>query len=251
MATGLDIPPALLDRHATLLAEELAAGACLLLDKPSGPTSFAMVALLRRLSGVRKVGHAGTLDPFASGLLILLAGPATRWQDRLMGQDKRYHITLRLGCESDSHDRTGQPATPGGGSLPGRAQVEAALAAFRGEGLQVPPMHSAIQIGGKRLYQLARKGLSVERAPRPVVARSLELTGWAPPLVELELHCGKGYYVRSLARDLGRLLGCGAWVEELRRTAIGDHLVERAWRPEELRQRLRPQGSGMEAMRED
>jgi tRNA pseudouridine55 synthase len=251
MPTGRDIPPALLDRHALLSAESLADGACLLLDKPTGPSSFAMVALLRRLCGVRKVGHAGTLDPFASGLLLLLTGPATRWQDHMMGQDKRYRATLRLGCESDSHDRTGVATSTSGGPLPGREDVEAALSAFRGEGLQVPPMHSAIQIGGKRLYQLARKGITVERTPRPVVAHALELVDWAPPLVELELHCGKGYYVRSLARDLGRVLGCGAWVEDLRRTAIGDHLVENAWRPEELRERLRPQGSGTEVTRED
>jgi len=251
MATGRDNPPTRVDRRAPLTAERLAAGALLPLDKPSGPSSFAMVALLRRLAGVRKVGHAGTLDPFASGLLLLLTGPATRRQDELMGQDKRYHVTLRLGRVSDSHDRTGRPGPDHAGPLPGREVLEAALPAFRGEGEQVPPMFSAIHVGGKRLYQLARKGQTVERAPRPVVVHSLELAGWDPPLAELELHCGKGYYVRSLVRDLGRALGCGAWVEELRRTAIGEFQVEDAWRPEELRRELRPMREGTEAAGED
>ena len=251
MATGRDIPPALVDRRARLAADTLAAGALLPLDKPSGPSSFAMVALLRRLSGVRKVGHAGTLDPFADGLLLLLTGPATRRQDQLMGGDKRYRVTLRLGRESDSHDRTGTPGPAHDGPLPGREALEAALPAFGGEGEQIPPMFSAIHVGGKRLYQLARQGRTVERAPRPVVVHSLELTGWAPPLAELELHCGKGYYVRSLVRDLGRVLGCGAWVEELRRTAIGDISVESAWRPEELRRELATRREGTEAAGED
>jgi tRNA pseudouridine55 synthase len=251
MATGRDIPPIRLDRRAPLTAERLTAGALLPLDKPSGPSSFAMVALLRRLSGVRKVGHAGTLDPFASGLLLLLTGPATRRQDELMGQDKRYHVTLRLGRGSDSHDRTGAPGPAFEGPLPGREALEAALPAFRGAGEQIPPMFSALHVGGKRLYQLARKGQTVERTPRPVVVHTLELAGWDPPLVELELHCGKGYYVRSLARDLGRVLGCGAWVEELRRTAIGEFRVEDAWRSEELRRELQPRREETEAAGED
>lgn len=251
MATGRHIPPTRVDRRDRLAADTLAAGALLPLDKPSGPSSFAMVALLRRLSGVRKVGHAGTLDPFASGLLLLLTGPATRRQDAWMGMDKRYHVTVRLGRTSDSHDRTGRPGPVHAGPLPDREALEAALPAFIGEGEQIPPMFSAIHVGGKRLYQLAREGKTVERAPRPVVVHSLGLAGWDPPLAELELHCGKGYYVRSLVRDLGRVLGCGAWVEELRRTAIGEFAVADAWRPEELRRELAPRREETEAAGED
>lgn len=233
--------PALLDRSVTPTVEQLAAGCLLLLDKPSGPTSFTMVNVLRKLIGIRRIGHAGTLDPFASGLLILLTGPATRWQNSVMGSDKRYRIRLRLGQESDSHDRTGILAAPSEAELPDLAAIESALAGFRGEQEQIPPMHSAVQIDGKRLYLLARKGIKVERPPRLVTAHELRLLGWQAPWLELDLHCSKGYYVRSLARDLGRRLGCGALVEELRRTRIGGYEVERAWGVEELKEHLRAQ----------
>ncbi|MFA7332335.1 MAG: tRNA pseudouridine(55) synthase TruB [Candidatus Delongbacteria bacterium] len=239
MDSGQNSGPALLDRQATPTPGILAAGCILLLDKPVGPTSFAMVAMLRRLSGIRRIGHAGTLDPFASGLLILLTAAATRWQDTVMGADKRYWMRLRLGAESDSHDRTGKLHDGPGGPLPSLAEIEAALPEFRGELEQIPPMHSAVSIDGKRLYRLAHKGLVVERPPRHVVAHELTLLGWDPPFLELDLHCGKGFYVRSLARDLGRRLGCGALVEELRRTRIGGYEVARAWSVEELEERLK------------
>jgi tRNA pseudouridine55 synthase len=210
-------------------------GCIVLVDKPIGPPSFPMVALLRRLCGVKKVGHAGTLDPFASGLLILLTGGACRQQDRFMAGSKRYRALLRLGQESDSHDRTGQFAPPWEGDYPAREAMEALLPSYTGEIQQVPPMHSAIQVDGKRMYHLARKGKSVDLPPRSVLVHSLELLGWDPPFVELDLHCGKGFYVRSLARDLGRALGCGALVEELRRTGIGEFRVEEALDPTALK----------------
>ncbi len=215
--------------------ELLAQGAILLADKPDGKSSFWLVRLLRALSKVKKIGHAGTLDPFATGLVILLIGKnATRLQDEVMGGDKRYRVRLRLGAESDSHDRTGSIVASHAGPLPDREAFEAALPDFRGEQQQIPPMFSAISIGGKRLYKLARKGETIVREPRPVLVHSLELLAWDPPYAELDLRCAKGYYVRSLARDLGRLLGCGALVEELRRLESGSYSVENAFSREGL-----------------
>jgi tRNA pseudouridine55 synthase len=229
---------------ARLEGARLAQGALLLIDKPSGPTSFDMVALLRRLSGVRRIGHAGTLDPFATGLLLLLTGPATRLQDGFLGADKGYLARLRLGAESDSHDRTGT-ILEHGGPLPAPARIEEALAAFRGEIDQVPPMHSAIKIGGRRLYKAARRGETVERPPRRVRIDRLELLAVDGACIDLEIACGKGTYIRSLARDLGAMLGCGALVEDLRRTASGEYRVERALGVEQLRERFRSGGDGV------
>lgn len=218
--------------------EELAAGALLLLDKPDGPTSFGVVARVRRLTGVKKVGHAGTLDPFATGLLLVLVGKATRLQDGYLGADKGYRARLRLGASSDTHDRTGR-VDESGRPLPSREEIEAALAAFRGEIEQVPPMHSAIKIDGRRLYKAARRGETVERPPRAVRVDRLEILALDGPFLDLDIGCGKGTYVRSLARDLGEVLGCGALVEELRRTASGEHRVEDAIDLAELERRLR------------
>lgn len=230
--------------------DTFSSGCIVLMDKPIGPPSFPMVALLRRLCGVKKVGHAGTLDPFASGLLILLTGGACRQQDRYMAGSKRYRARLRLGQESDSHDRTGQWAPPWEGPLPSRQEVEARLPEFTGSIQQVPPMHSAIQVNGKRMYHLARKGRSVELPPREVQVHEVQVAGWDPPFVDLDLHCGKGFYVRSLARDLGRVLGCGALVEELRRTGIGEFRVEEALDPPALRALFQPQEDRVVAMNE-
>jgi tRNA pseudouridine55 synthase len=225
----------LLERSSPPPPPGLFADGCLvLMDKPAGPGTFTLVTLLRRLSRVKRVGHAGTLDPFASGLVVLLCGPACRRQDEVMGADKRYAALLRLGQESDSHDRTGRLAEPSAEALPPLERILAELPRFTGEIDQVPPMHSAVQIDGKRLYTLARKGISVERPPRRVQIRELACLSWRPPFLELDIQCGKGMYVRSLARDLGRVLGCGALVEELRRTRIGAYDVERALTPDGL-----------------
>lgn len=227
---------------ARLERARLAGGALLLIDKPDGPTSFGVVARVRRLAGVKKVGHAGTLDPFATGLLLVLVGKATRLQDGFLGADKRYLARLRLGATSDSHDRTGK-VVECDGPLPDRAAVEAALVAFRGEIEQIPPMHSAIKIGGRRLYKAARRGETVERPPRSVRVDRLDLLACEGPFVDLDIACSKGTYVRSLARDLGEALGCGALVEELRRTASGEHRVEDAITLAELERRLAPEAA--------
>jgi tRNA pseudouridine55 synthase len=224
--------------------ELLAQGALLLADKPDGKSSFWLVRLLRALSKVKKIGHAGTLDPFATGLVILLIGKnATRLQAEVMAGDKRYLARLRLGVESDSHDRTGSIVASHAGPLPDRQTFEKLLPDYRGEQQQIPPMFSAISVGGKRLYKLARKGETVVREPRPVMVHSLDLVTWDPPYVELDLRCAKGYYVRSLARDLGRALGCGALLEDLRRLESGSYSVENALSREGLEELFAVKGS--------
>ncbi len=191
----------------------------LCLDKPPEMTSFACCAVFRRLLGTKKIGHAGTLDPMATGVLPLLAGHATRALELLPVHDKRYHATLRFGFVSDTLDVWGAVEETGA-SLPALSDIEAALPAFRGAIRQVPPMTSALKKDGVRLYELARQGIEIEREARPVTIHSLELLDYDPAAGELTLdcHCSKGTYIRSLCDDLGRVLGCGAVMTGLRRT---------------------------------
>ncbi|MBR5523923.1 MAG: tRNA pseudouridine(55) synthase TruB [Clostridia bacterium] len=191
----------------------------LCIDKPEGMTSFLCVAVVRRLLGVKKVGHAGTLDPNATGVLPLLVGRATKTLDRLPVHDKSYTATLRFGAVSDTLDIWGT-VTETGAPLPTRAAIEAALPAFRGEILQVPPMTSALKKDGVRLYELARQGIEIEREARPVTIYALDLLDYneAEGILTLHCHCSKGTYIRTLCDDLGRMLGCGAVMTALRRT---------------------------------
>ncbi len=192
----------------------------LLLDKPSGPTSHDMVYAVRRGAGLKRVGHAGTLDPLATGLLVMCLGSATRLSEYLAGKDKRYTATVRLGQTTTTYDSQGE-VTAASASLPTGAQVEAALADFRGPQMQTPPAYSAIKRGGQKAYEMARRGEAVYLAPRPVTILSLELTQWSGNECILEVHCSAGTYIRSLAHDLGKRLGCGAHLSALRRTASG------------------------------
>jgi tRNA pseudouridine55 synthase len=198
--------------------------AVLLVDKPAGPTSFGCVARVRGALGGRrvKVGHAGTLDPFATGLLALLVGRATRLAPYLVGLDKRYSAVVQFGIRSDTGDPEGV-LEPGDGPLPDAAALAAACAELTGTIAQVPPTTSAIKVGGQRAYALARAGEDVEMPVREVVVHALEIVSYdaASGRAELDIHCSKGTYVRSLARDLGDALGCGAYCAELRRSAIG------------------------------
>jgi len=202
-----------------------------LVDKPAGPTSFGCVAKVRGALGGRKVkvGHAGTLDPFATGLLALLVGRATRLAPYLVGLDKRYRTTLQLGVRSDTGDTEGT-LEPGDGPLPDAAGLALACAGFVGTISQVPPATSAIKIDGKRAYALARAGVAVEMPAREVQVHALDVVGYDPELgrAVIDVRCSKGTYVRSLARDLGDALGCGAYCAELQRTAIGHLTLERA-----------------------
>ncbi len=197
------------------------------LDKPSGPTSHDLVAAVRRGARVKKVGHAGTLDPMATGVLVLCLGPATRLSEYVMRSRKVYRARVHFGVVTDTYDAQGK-VTARNEALPSREAVEAALAGFRGEILQVPPMYSALKRGGRKLYELARAGQQVERPPRAVTVYRLELLDWQPPFAALEVECSPGTYVRSLAHDLGQTLGCGAHLAALQRCASGRFRVEEA-----------------------
>jgi tRNA pseudouridine55 synthase len=205
--------------------------AVLLVDKPAGPTSFGCVARVRGALGGRKVkvGHAGTLDPFATGLLALLVGRATKLAPYLVGLDKRYRTVVQLGVRSDTGDPEGT-LEPGVAPLPAAGELARACAELTGVISQVPPSTSAIKIDGKRAYALARAGVAVEMPAREVVVHALDVLSYdaATGRVVLDVHCSKGTYVRALARDLGDALACGAYCAELRRLAIGHLSAERA-----------------------
>ena len=211
----------------------------LVVAKEPGFTSHDVVALVRRLSGTRKAGHGGTLDPFASGVLPVFLGLGTRVVEYHMGDDKAYRATVCFGATSETDDRDGE-LSPGVGPVPNRAAVEAALAEFRGPILQRPPDYSALKVGGRRAYDLARQGTPAELAPRAVVIRRLDFIEWddsdpSRPAVTLEVECGAGTYIRSLARDLGERLGCGAYLGALVRTASGPFGLAAAHSLDEIR----------------
>lgn len=199
-----------------------------LIDKPQGFTSFDAVAVMRGVAGTKKVGHTGTLDPMATGVLPILIGRATKLLDLLPEQNKRYTATIRLGEETDTLDITGRVVRTTGLFAP-HQEVAAVLNTFQGSQMQVPPMYSAVQKNGQRLYDLARKGLEVEREARPVTIHSIAMTACRPDKREYDLDvlCSKGTYIRSLCHDLGRALGCGAVLAALRRTeACGFNLTQ-------------------------
>ena len=204
------------------------------LNKPAGPTSMDMVRQIKRLTGVRKTGHGGTLDPIASGVLPICLGQATRLMSYLVDSTKVYEARLRLGVATDTFDSTGAVTGTADPSGVTREAFEAAMEDFRGPLLQVPPMYSALKKGGERLYELARAGVDVEREPRPVEVMRLELKDWAHPEATIEVECGRGLYVRSLAHDLGQALGCGAHLTGLVRLRAGPFSVDDAVTLEEL-----------------
>jgi tRNA pseudouridine55 synthase len=199
----------------------------LLIDKPSGPTSHDIVAAVRRLSGIRRVGHTGTLDPLATGLLAICVGRATRLAEYMSGHRKSYETTIRIGQETTTYDAEGEIVVERQVSV-SEEEIATALEAFRGEITQVPPLYSAVKIDGKPLYRLAREGVEIEPPARTVTIFELDPVAWSEPLLELRLTCSSGTYVRSLAHDLGRELDCGGHVSALRRTAIGSFTVEEA-----------------------
>ena len=198
------------------------------INKPCGVTSFSIVKLVRRLTGVKRVGHAGTLDPIADGVLPICLGHATRIVEYLVGAPKVYAATVRLGAATDTYDSEGAVTETGDWSSVTQEQVQAALAGFIGAIQQLPPMYSALKFKGQPLYRYAREGKSVPRAARTVNVYRLELRSFAPPLVELYMEVGRGAYVRSLAHDLGERLGCHGHLEQLTRVRTGPFDVERA-----------------------
>ncbi len=200
----------------------------LLVDKPRGWTSHDVVAAVRGRFRLRKVGHGGTLDPMATGLLVLLIGRATRLSDRFMNADKAYEGVFRLGVETDTEDADGTVTAERDPSGVTEEAVRAALARRTGDIWQVPPMISAIKRAGQPLYKLARRGQVVEREPRLIHIYEFSLLEFALPRVRFRLRCTKGTYVRTLCADVGRELGCGAFLEELTRTHSGELALEDA-----------------------
>lgn len=193
----------------------------LLVDKPVGPTSHDIVHQIRKRFRIEKVGHGGTLDPNATGLLLILLGKGTKLSEQLMGSDKSYTGVMRLGRTTDSQDCDGKTLEEKPWDAVTREDVEKQMAALEGDLFQTPPMVSAIKVEGVPLYKLARKGQEVERKPRFVHIYKLAMTEWAPPLVTFDVSCTKGTYVRTLAHDIGQTLGCGACLDALRRTRSG------------------------------
>lgn len=195
-------------------------------DKPEGPTSHDVVAAARRALGLRRIGHTGTLDPFATGLLLLCLGPSTRLAEYLTALPKSYSATLRLGVATDTDDCTGEVvSTSDAWRTLTREQVEAALRLQVGEILQRPPSYSAKKVEGERMYAAARRGVAVEREPVAVTIRAIRVLRYDPPEVDLEVDCESGTYIRAIARDAGEALGVGGHLTRLRRTRVGDHAV--------------------------
>ena len=192
----------------------------LLVNKPRGKTSFSLVGALRRLSRIKKIGHAGTLDPFATGVMVMLVGREyTRLSDQFLGSSKEYIAKVHLGIATDTFDCDGQEVSTSP-NIPLLSDIETALLHFQGEIEQLPPMYSAKKINGQKLYDLARKGQTVERKTCKVTLET-ELLSYAYPYLELRVSCSKGTYIRSIADDLGRMLGSGAHLSELKRTRSG------------------------------
>lgn len=206
----------------------------LVIDKPAGISSHDVVNRVRRILGTRKVGHTGTLDPFATGVLPIAVGEGTKAIQFLDEGEKAYEAVIRLGLVTDTLDITGTVLQEHDSGGLGQEQLLSAMAALTGEISQVPPMYSAIKQGGQPLYKLARKGIEVERQSREVIIHSFELLEFSSPLATVRVHCSRGTYVRTLADDLGKLLGCGACLTALRRTLSGPFRLADAMTLEQL-----------------
>ena len=218
----------------------------ILINKPSGPTSHDIIDSLRKITAIKKIGHAGTLDPFASGLLIVAIGrEATRGISKFVKLDKEYAATLHLGATTDTYDREGV-RNQELGIRPAHAkasadkklelgEIEKVLEKFIGKQKQVPPMYSAKKVKGKKLYELARKGVEIKREPVDIEIKKLEIIDYEWPILKSKCRVSSGTYIRSLAHDIGEALGCGAYLEELVRTAIGEYLVKQSKEIEELK----------------
>lgn len=198
-----------------------------IVDKPQGWTSQDVTARLRRVFGTRRIGHGGTLDPMATGVLPVFVGRATRAVEFFEHAEKIYETVLRLGITTDTEDMTGTVLTEENVSFT-EEQLQETLAAFRGEILQVPPMYSALKVNGQKLCDLARKGKTVERQPRPITIHELTLVERGENILRLRVRCSKGTYIRTLCKDIGEKLGCGGCMESLRRVAAGEYAINEA-----------------------
>jgi tRNA pseudouridine55 synthase len=208
------------------------------IDKPLGLSSFGVIRRLRRILGVRKIGHAGTLDPMATGLLIMLVGRATKQMEHFMGMRKVYTGIIRLGETTPSYDAETEVVERRPTTHLSEQDIITATSAFTGDIEQLPPMYSAVKVGGERLYKKARRGEEIERRPRQVRVDRFDITKVDGPDVHFEIACSKGTYIRSLANDLGKALEVGGHLVALRRTHIGDISVDTAWTLDALREAL-------------
>jgi tRNA pseudouridine55 synthase len=209
-------------------------GGFLNINKPAGMTSMDVIRIVRRLTGQRKVGHGGTLDPDATGVLPICIGRATRFIDRFVQGRKVYEATATFGTSTDTYDASGRVTAKSDASTITREVIEAALPGFMGEISQIPPMYSAIKVKGVRLYKLAREGKEIEREPREVMVYGLDITSWDSPTLELRIECGSGFYARSVVHDLGQALGNTAHLGKLIRSQVGRFALGEAVTLEEL-----------------
>ena len=198
-----------------------------IIDKPQGWTSQDVTARLRRVYNTRRIGHGGTLDPMATGVLPVFVGRATRGVEFFEHAEKTYETVLRLGITTDTEDITGTVLTEQDAFVTG-SMLEEVLEQFRGEILQTPPMYSALKVGGQKLVDLARKGKTVERQPRPVTIHELTLLGMEADGIHLRVRCSKGTYIRTLCKDIGEALGCGGCMAALRRVSAGEYTIDEA-----------------------
>jgi tRNA pseudouridine55 synthase len=204
-------------------------GGFILINKPAGITSHDVVDKLREITKIKKIGHAGTLDPFATGLLILGIGREfTKKLSVFQKKNKEYIAILKLGAESDTFDKEGKIVEKKVEKIPERKEIEEVLKSFFGEIEQIPPAFSAKKIKGKKLYELARKGIKVEPKPQKVKIYEISILEYNFPYLKIKVKCSSGTYIRSLANDIGKKLGCGAYVEDLMRTKIGEFSIENA-----------------------
>ena len=210
-----------------------------IVDKPSGWTSQDVTARLRRVFGTRRIGHGGTLDPMATGVLPVFVGRATRGVEFFEHAEKTYEAVLRLGLTTDTEDITGAVLTRREANVT-RETLESVLEGFRGEILQIPPMYSALKVDGQKLCDLARKGKEVERRPRPITIHELTLLDFTGETARLRVRCSKGTYIRTLCKDIGETLGCGGCMESLRRIAAGEYTIAEAVPLEALLQAENP-----------
>jgi tRNA pseudouridine55 synthase len=196
------------------------------INKPEGPTSFNIVSRIKKLTGEKRVGHAGTLDPAASGVLPICFGHGTRVIEYLMDGTKDYRAEIEFGKTTDTYDATGSVTSVKDPSSVDRSQIETTLENFLGEIQQVPPIYSALKNKGKPYYELARSGIKVKIAGRPVVIHNITIREWKPPVVMIDVTCGKGTYIRSIAHDLGQMVGCGAHLKSLVRRKYGPFSID-------------------------
>ncbi len=216
-----------------------AEGRVLLINKPLRWTSFDAVRKIRNLIRIKKVGHAGTLDPLATGLLIVCTGKFTKKINEYMAKEKEYTGSFTLGATTPTYDLESEPGNFQSLESITQEKIKAATSPFTGEIMQVPPAHSAIKIDGKRVYELARKGVEVKIDPRKVTIHEFEITAIELPVVHFRVVCSTGTYIRSLANDFGAALGCGAYLSSLCRTRIGEFTLDKAITPAELEEEIK------------